>query len=116
MHIEYTDNLRGLDEAALLQALNTVVCNHPTVSDEADMKSRIQRLSSYHIGRNSTGRGFVHVQLSLLCGRSPEIKRQLSEQLGAALHACIAPHPDLEVQLSVDIADMDKDAYFKSKL
>ena len=41
MYVEYTNNLQGLNEAALMEALNATVCGHPTVSDEADVKTRI---------------------------------------------------------------------------
>lgn len=102
--------------AALLQALNAAVCGHPTVTDEQDLKTRITCLNRYRIGLDGTGRAFVHVQLHLLSGRSAQTKRELSKRIAAVLKAQIPPQNGLHVQLSADIADMDRDAYFKGRL
>ena len=50
MTVEYTNNLQGIDEVALMAALTNAVCDHPTVADEADVKARIAALSNYQIG------------------------------------------------------------------
>ena len=115
MYVEYTNNLQGVDEAALLQQLNAAVCGHATVTDEADVKTRIAKLSDYRIGLDSTGRAFAHVELRLMAGRTAEVKKELSDRIAAVLKAHI-PAQALDVQLSVDIVDMDKPSYFKGKL
>lgn len=116
MTVEYTSNLQGIDEAALLTALTNTVCDHPSISDEADVKTRITALSSYQIGRNNAGRAFVHVELRWMAGRSAEVKKEVSDNLAATLKAQLPAQPELDVQLSVDIVDMDKPCYFKGKL
>lgn len=118
LHIEYTDNLTGLNERELMRELNAVVCAHPTVPNEADVKARIARLSmnNVYIGTQPEQRGFVHVQLQLMAGRSTEAKKQMSDGMAEVLRRLV-PHPEnVMVQLSVDIADMDKDTYFKGRL
>lgn len=116
MYVEYTNNLQGLNEAALIEALNATVCGHPTVSDEADVKTRIAQVSNYRIGLNSAGRAFAHVELRLMAGRTAEVKKELSDRIAAVLKSVIPAQAGLEVQLSVDIVDMDKPSYFKGKL
>lgn len=116
MTVEYTNNLQGLNEAALMEQLNAAVCEHPTVSDEADVKTRIASLSNYRIGLNNAGRAFVHVELRLMAGRTAEVKKELSERIAAVLKRVIPAQDGLQVQLSVDIVDMDKPSYFKGKL
>lgn len=116
MTVEYTNNLQGLNEAALMEALNASVCGHPTVSDEADVKTRIASLSNYRIGLNNAGRAFAHVELRLMAGRTAEVKKELSDRVAAVLKSLIPAQNGLEVQLSVDIVDMDKPSYFKGKL
>ncbi|WP_083215209.1 aminotransferase class I/II-fold pyridoxal phosphate-dependent enzyme [Comamonas aquatica] len=116
MYVEYTNNLQGLNEAALMEALNATVCGHPTVSDEADVKTRIAQVSHYRIGLNSAGRAFAHVELRLMAGRTAEVKKELSDRIAAVLKSVIPAQAGLEVQLSVDIVDMDKPSYFKGKL
>lgn len=118
LHIEYTDNLSGLNERELMQEINAVVCAHPTVPDEADVKARIACLdmNKVYIGTQPDNRGFVHVELKLMAGRSTEAKKQMSDGISEALRRLV-PHPDgLMVQLSVDVADMDKATYFKGRL
>lgn len=116
MTVEYTNNLQGIDEVALMAALTNAVCDHPTVADEADVKARIAALSNYQIGRNNAGRAFAHVELRLMAGRTPEVKKELSDCLAAVLKSGIPAQSGLDVQLSVDIVDMDKPSYFKGKL
>ena len=116
MTVEYSSNLQGIDEGALMQALTDTVCAHPTVSDEADVKTRIAKLEHYRIGLNSAGRAFVHVELRLMAGRTAEVKKELSERIAAVLKTAIPAQAGLDVQLSADMVDMDKPSYFKGKL
>lgn len=116
LHIEYTDNLAGLDERGLMCELNAVVCAHPSVAEEADVKARIARLASYCIGTQPDNRGFVHVQLRWMQGRSEEAKKQVSDQMAAVLRRLVPRPEGIMVQLSVDIADMDRACYYKGRL
>lgn len=118
LYVEYTANLKGIDEAALMEQLNQAICTHATVTDEADVKTRIAALptAQYRIGLNSTGRAFAHAELRLMAGRSPEVKKALSDSIAQVFKTAIPAQPTLEVQLSVDIVDMDKGSYFKGKL
>jgi len=116
LYIEYTNNLHGIREEALMNAINQAVCSHPTIADEADVKARIAKLSNYCIGLNSQGRAFAHVELRLVAGRTAQVKKELSDRIAAALQAQIPPQIPLDVQLSVEIVDMDKPSYFKGKL
>lgn len=118
LYVEYTANLQGIDEAALMEQLNHAVCAHATITDEADVKTRIAALptSHYRIGLNSTGRAFAHAELRLMAGRSPEVKKALSDSIAHVFQSAIPAQAELEVQLSVDIVDMDKGSYFKGKL
>ena len=116
LHIEYTENLTGLNERELMRELNAVICAHPTVTDEADVKARIARLSSFYIGNQPDNRGFVHVQLRLLAGRTDTAKKELSEGIAAVLRRLTPQPAGMMVQLSVEIADMDKPSYYKGRL
>ena len=51
-----------------------------------------------------------------MAGRTPEVKKELSDRLAAVLKSGIPAQSGLDVQLSVDIVDMDKPSYFNSKL
>ena len=116
MYVEYSNNLQGINDGALMEALNQAVCSHPTVADEADVKTRIAKLNDYRIGLNTASRAFVHVELRLMAGLTPEVKKELSDRIAAVLKAQIPAQSGLDVQLSADIVDMDKPCYFKGKL
>lgn len=116
LYVEYSANLQpALPEAALLEQLNHAVCSHPTITDEADVKSRIRADQTYRIGLDSTGRAYVHVELRLMAGRSAEVKKALSDAIAQVLRTAVPEVPGLEIQLSADIVDMDKGSYFKGK-
>ncbi|GAB2180684.1 5-carboxymethyl-2-hydroxymuconate Delta-isomerase [Denitratisoma sp. agr-D3] len=113
--LEYTDNLGDFPAATILARLNTVLAGSGQF-EEVDIKSRARRLDCYAIGTASTGRAFVHVRLSLLSGRSPQIKQELSAALLAALAECQPRPATLHVQLSVELQDMARECYGKASL
>lgn len=115
--VEFTDNLAGFAEQKILTALNAAVVASGQVVNETDLKSRTVRTTQFVVGTDATAsRGFVHAELRLLSGRTPEIKRDLSERIAAVLRE-LTPQPEgMLVQLSVDIVDMDRNAYYKGAL
>lgn len=114
--IEYSANLAGFPEAEVLAELNQTVTASPEVADEADLKSRCVVHDRYAIGTVPDGRAFVHAQLRLLSGRTPEAKKDFSERIAVVLRR-LTPRPaGLLVQLSVEIVDMDRPSYVKERL
>jgi 5-carboxymethyl-2-hydroxymuconate isomerase len=102
LYVEYTDNLAGLPGQQLLTELNAFV--------------RLLPVSQFEIGSAPANRGFVHVQLRLLAGRTDTAKKELSEGIAAVLHRLTPQPAGMMVQLSVEIADMDKASYYKGRL
>lgn len=114
--VEYSSNLAGFPEAQILTELNQAVTSSPEVLNEADLKTRIVATGSYAIGTALGPRAFVHAQLRLLSGRSPEAKRDLSDRIAAVLRR-LTPQPEgVLVQLSVELVDMDRGSYTKERL
>ena len=115
--VEYSGNLPHFPEAETLTALNATLCAHPEVQDEADLKTRFVRCApTFQIGTVLAGRAFVHAQLRLLAGRSPEAKQDLAGRVASVLRR-VTPRPDgVMVQLSVEIVDMDRPSYVKERL
>ncbi len=114
--VEYSRNLADFPEAQALTELNQAVASSPEILDEADLKSRFVLADSFEIGTAPANRAFVHAQLRLLSGRSPEAKRDLSERVAGVLRR-LSPRPDgVLVQLSVEIVDMDRASYTKEQL
>ncbi|WP_236183621.1 5-carboxymethyl-2-hydroxymuconate Delta-isomerase [Pseudomonas protegens] len=114
LHMEYTANLPQLDVDKALLRLNHGLVASGQFSDEFDIKSRAVKVEAFRVGTGIGERGFVHVKLALLSGRSPEVKKQLSEGLLAVLKD-LAPWPaDVQVQLCVEIVDIDRASYSKA--
>jgi len=115
LHIEYTANLPELNaDVALLRLNNALVASGQFA--ETDIKSRAVKVEHVRVGTGLGERGFVHVQLALLSGRSPEIKKQLGESLLTVIQD-LGPWPaGLSVQFSVETVDMDRGCYAKAIL
>ena len=114
--IEYSANLPHYPEAETLTALNAALCAHPQVQDEADLKTRFIVADSFEIGIAPANRAFVHAQLRLLAGRTPEAKKELSDRIAAVLRERTPKPQGVMVQLSVEIVDMDRGSYVKERL
>jgi len=80
------------------------------VVEAADLKIRAQAFDDYLVAGEQ--HSFFHVALYMLAGRTPQQKQKLSIALRKALVELL---PDTH-SLSVDIRDMDPDAYKKRLL
>ena len=113
--VEYSQNLATFPEAQALIELNEAVTASPEFPDESELKSRFVLVDSFAIGTMPAQRAFVHAQLHLLAGRTPEVKKDLSGRIAEVLRR-LSPRPEgVLVQLSVEIVDMDRGAYVKER-
>ncbi|MDB5502673.1 MAG: 5-carboxymethyl-2-hydroxymuconate isomerase [Tardiphaga sp.] len=99
----------AFDVVALMRALHDAAAGTGVVH-AADLKVRAMAFENYLVGGKRDG--FCHASLYLLEGRTPEQKVMLSEALRAAM-VRLMPHT---TSLSVDIRDMDAEAYKKRLL
>lgn len=114
--IEYSGNLPHFPEAETLAALNAALCAHPEVQDEADLKTRVIVADSFAIGIAPVQRAFVHAQLRLLSGRTPEAKKDLSGRIVAILRDLVPRPHGMAIQLSAEVVDIDRSSYSKERL
>ena len=114
--IDYSANLTDFPHAQILKDVNAAVCASPEVKDEADLKSRANRIEHFEIGTEPAHRGFVHAQLRLLAGRSPEAKKDLAERIAVVLRKHTPRPAGMLVQMSVELLDMDRGSYVKERL
>ena len=113
LHLEYTANLPELNVDLALLRCNQALVAPEQFGDEFDIKSRAIKLDTFRVGTGIGERGFVAVRLSMLSGRSTVAKNQLSQSLLAILQD-LGPWPvGVEVQLSVEVLDNDRDTYKK---
>lgn len=113
LHLEYSANLRQLEVDKVLLRLNHALVGSGQFAQELDIKSRARAFEHYRVGVAPVERAFACVRLSLLGGRSAEVKKQLSGSLLEVLKDAVSEVQGLELQLSVEIIDMDRDSYAK---
>lgn len=116
LHMEYTANLPDLNpDVALIRLNNTLVASGQFAA-EYDIKSRAVKVETFKVGTALAERAFVHVKLALLSGRSPQTKKQLSESLLAVVQELCEWPAGVEVQVTVEILDIDRESYVKTAI
>ncbi len=112
MTLEYTDNLRSFDPALALKSINQVAI-HSCLFSVNDIKSRSRCHDRWQIGSGNEDGAFVHVRIAMLSGRQPDVRQRLAKQVRDALIPIIDSAPDMQVQISVEIAEIDHSSYAK---
>lgn len=108
--IEYSE--AEIDDGAIGALMQAAfeVCASSGIMQKGDVK--VRALPLRHLLLQDGARGFVHLTVSMLAGRTAAQKAALAEALRARLAGMLA-HIDL---LSIDIRDMDPVAYKKRVL
>jgi 5-carboxymethyl-2-hydroxymuconate isomerase len=110
--IEYSENLASFDPVACLPAVNAALAASGQF-EEADIKSRACRVAAFCVGTEPAGRAFVAARLSILSGRTLEIKQDLSQRVLQALQQHLPSATGLSTQVSVEVVDIDRPSYAK---
>ncbi|ATO19673.1 5-carboxymethyl-2-hydroxymuconate isomerase [Acinetobacter sp. LoGeW2-3] len=115
LHIEYSDNIQNLDVKPMLLGIHQALCAANYIQNPNDLKSRAICQQDYVIGVDlNTTQAYVHAKVSLLSGRSSELKQAISQCVLQVLQQHVPVQPGLTVQLCVEILDMPKDCYSKA--
>jgi 5-carboxymethyl-2-hydroxymuconate isomerase len=114
--IEYSDNLRDLDESWVLLQVNKALMGLGIFMD-ADIKTRIHCLRAYRMGVAAAETGahaFVAATVELLSGREFSIQEHLGQVLLRVLERTCLQSDGLQIQISVHVREMQSELYFKS--
>lgn len=112
--LEYSTNVvPPLAEDEILGALHEMVAG--TIGlPVGNCKSRAVVRDVFRVGDGGVRGAFVHAEVRILAGRPPEKKRELGTRLLEYLTDVFQPLTGtLDVQITVEIGDIDRDAYFK---
>lgn len=113
--LEYSANLASLDVERCLAAVNAALAASGHFQ-EADIKSRAFQADIFRVGVQAQGRAFVAGQLAVLTGRTEDTRRQMGAIALEALLSCVAALPQLHIQVSVEVVEMQRDIYAKAVL
>lgn len=115
LFFEYTDNLK-IDTRQTLLNLNEALVGSGHF-DENSIKARAIKLDDYVIGTQPQARrAFLHMRLTILSGRAPEVKKQVTDLLVATVQKGQDWPADTQVQITAEVIDMERDLYGKLKL
>jgi 5-carboxymethyl-2-hydroxymuconate isomerase len=112
--LEYTSNLsQSIDADQLFPRLHQILVNVGGISIH-NCKSRAVCLDTYYIGKGDVQDAFIHLDIRFLEGRSLELKQRIGRLSLSWLKEYFAPSlAELELQVTVGIADIQPQTYFK---
>jgi 5-carboxymethyl-2-hydroxymuconate isomerase len=112
LRLEYTSNIpRRVDSRELFSRLHRILVEVAEV-EIGNCKSRAIELGDFVMADDAGDEGFVHLDLRILSGKTPATKTELGRRLLEELRQAYASG-ELAMQLSIEIRDIDRDAYFK---
>jgi len=78
-----------------------------------DCKSRVIPVNDVKVGTGPDDQDFIHLEIRLLEGRSPETKRMIGEKVLDLLMTYLGSTENPGTQMSVEIVDIARTGYFK---
>jgi 5-carboxymethyl-2-hydroxymuconate isomerase len=114
MRLEYTENIgQAIRFPDLFAQLHETISTVGGIAIE-NCKSRVYGSPVYWIGRGQPAHAFVHLEIQLLEGKPPEVKEALGRACLELLRSYFGAAPDgLDQQISIEIREMPRQAYFK---
>lgn len=113
--IEYSDNLPGFAPRAALAHANQML-DASGLFQEIDIKSRIIACPMFQVGLADSGRGFIHARIAIMPGRTDQQKADLTQAVLHALRQQLPTLPELHVQISVELTELDASSYAKDSV
>lgn len=105
--VDYSAELDdAFDRSGFAGALHPLVAETVTTKTAA-CKTRFRRVEETVVADAPGGDALVHVDISLLAGRTPEVKDRLTESVLALLAAHVRQTAGLALHLSVEARDLD---------
>jgi len=80
----------------------------------ANCKSRAVEQNRFYVADGHNSSAFVHLDVRFMEGRPPESKQTIGQKLLGALRECFVPPSEItDLQITVEIRDIERQAYFK---
>jgi 5-carboxymethyl-2-hydroxymuconate isomerase len=112
--LEYSSNIeQPVDDGALLGRVHELVSSVAGLP-VGNCKSRVNVCDRFRVGTGGADKGFVHLEVRMLSGRPGKTKRELGEKILEFLYRYFTPAAGtLDLQITVEVQDIDRDFYFK---
>lgn len=111
--LEHTNNIvEVINSRELFGKLHEIL----SASDSfhlADMKSRVVTYDDYYVGDGKNENAFVHLTLSILTGRSLELRQHMGQKLLQTLEEYFTQsRAKLNCKITVEIHEINRDTHF----
>lgn len=114
--IEYSANAASaFDPQTYALRVHDLLVEH-VETELASCKTRLVQHDRTVIGDGASANAMIHVDLRILTGRTGEQKKQLGQAAFAALEAAVTKPDGLELQLTLEVRDLDRENYHKRRL
>ena len=119
--VEYSSDIQKSSIEQIQKQIQKIISSIKDGNFDFDhCKTRSISYDDYFLGGlESKDSSFVHVTIKILAGRSVEIKQQIGSQTIDFLKDFIENEESLQTfqtDLSVDVVEMDRDTYIKTKI
>ena len=112
--LEYTENIDASLTKPIFKELRNILIENAAVKDE-NCKCKAIWMSVNAVGRDGDLRHFYHLEISLLQGRSKEVRQKIGQQSLASLKEYFADNSGkIKKQFSVEIREIKPGNYFTS--
>lgn len=113
--LEYTSNIdREIDTESILGRLFESLASIAGIAID-NCKGRVIAREHFRVGTGGEQKAFVHCCIRVLAGRSKELKGELGKAALTVLKECFLQAASaLDLQITVEIQDIERDAYFKA--
>lgn len=111
LNVEYSPELaEAFDRQGFARAVHDTV---PPIVDSsaAAFKTRFRRIEESYFGGGEPDIAAVFVVVSLLSGRTPETKAELSGAVLELARKHVADLPGIKIHIFCEVRDMDRDCY-----
>ena len=105
-------NGRGYDFRRFFKQLHDLL-NRTAGIPHVHCKSRILPIQDAWIGDGNEDQEFIHLEIRLLEGRSPDLKKEIGDGALTLLTETLGDDRPGRVQISVELIDMQRNQYFK---
>ena len=112
--LQFTDNIKSLPKFNELFSEVHAAINAIAGIKIENCKSKAIQIERYYIGVGTNNKGFIHLEVKILEGRTAEIKSEMGKSLLQILKNKFKESiSSLDLQITIEIIDILKNCYYK---